>query len=191
MNAWVSSTSDRFWARAIDEALVGALSAPVAIPLLMDFFANGYWAMPWMALGFFILLHVAYEWTSYAFFQATPGKWVMGLRLVDADDPMKELTDAQIFLRILSMRFQFFFSWAPFALAFYRYDRTHLADWLAGTRVASDHRRARHAKLRWISGGVFVIVFFFAGLESSGRLLASLEWDQNWVSWSSDSLENR
>lgn len=183
MKTWVPATSDRLQARLIDELLVVILSMPVLAPALTDVFQLGRWSMPWSSLLFLILVRIAYEWIAYAFFSATPGKWVMGLWLVDASDPRRPLGDAQIFLRILSCRLQFFFSWAPYALVFYRYDRTHLADWLAGTRVISERPRFEQPRLRWILGGCLVVVFFFAGLESSGRMLATLEWTNGWVSW--------
>ncbi len=137
--------------------------------------------VPLSVYAFFLLFPFFYEFIFLFLFQQTPGKWVFGLWVVSPSDPARPLTWVQAFLRALVGRFSLFFSWAPYALVFFTYDRRHLVDWVAETRVLQDTPRARPPKIRWIVGIILVLFYVSEGFEHAMYTWDSIDWDSGRV----------
>ncbi|MGE5086397.1 MAG: RDD family protein, partial [Bacillota bacterium] len=61
------------------------------------------------------------------------------------------------------------------------YDRTHLADWWAETRVIQFVPRVRPAKIRWFVGLFFVLMYSYEGLSYSSAVLNQIDWRNHQV----------
>lgn len=122
------------------------------------------------------LMPAVYEFVFLVMMQATPGKWVFGLKVVPANNSAERLHWTQCLMRPLMGRLSLFFSVAIYALAFFRYDRTHLCDWVAETRVVQAQPRVKPARLRWFLGTLLVITYAYEGLVSSKLFLNSIDW---------------
>jgi uncharacterized RDD family membrane protein YckC len=122
-----------------------------------------------------------YEFVFLTLMQATPGKWFLGLKVVPFADPMGRLDWQQCVLRPLMGRLSFFFSWAIYALAFFRYDRTHAVDWVAETRVIQFTPRLTRAKLRPVLGSLLIILYVYEGLLSAKGVLQKVDWENGQV----------
>ncbi len=132
-----------------------------------------------ISLGSFVLMFLIpaiYEFIFLVLMQATPGKWLMGLKVVPFANSAAALDWRQCVLRPLTERLTFFFSWAVYAVAFFRYDRTHLADWVAETRVVQFHPRITRAKIRWILGSLLLIFYVYDGIITSKEILKQIDW---------------
>lgn len=122
------------------------------------------------------LIPAIYEFVFLLWMQRTPGKALCGLWVVPFANTNDELDWRQCVLRPLVGRMSFFFSWSIFALAFFRYDRTHLADWVAETRVVQKVKRAETTKIRWFVGTILIFAYLSEGLTSSSAILNSIDW---------------
>lgn len=163
-------------AYGIDQVVI----IPFYLPFIGVFFRliltedDVYLRLPQLALLF--LIPAVYDFIFLVMLQATPGKWLMGLKVVPFSNSSGKLEWTQCLLRPLTARLSFFFSWAIYAVAFFRYDRTHLCDWLAETRVVQKTPRMVLPRLRWIAGTVLVILYAYEGLVSSQIILKAIDW---------------
>ncbi|OQW52431.1 MAG: hypothetical protein A4S09_08745 [Proteobacteria bacterium SG_bin7] len=90
-----------------------------------------YWGIPAQTIAY------VYYCFFYLSFGATPGKLVLGLRVVSVETG-GDLSLIQIFLReILGKFFSFFFFGFGFLLSFFRKDGRALHDLISGSRVVS------------------------------------------------------
>lgn len=176
----VPSSMDRVGAKVIDEILIFILALPALIPI---FSVEGAEWIPWGLVAYLLAVPLAYEALAYWIFSQTVGKWIFSLRVNDSRDPHRPVELSRFLLRVLISRLSVFVSWAPQATAFFRYDRTHLADWLAGTRVVSLRPRPKRAVLHpwW---GIFLVIFFIeTGLSSAAIFWSQLDWSSEGVTW--------
>ncbi|MNL00715.1 RDD family protein [compost metagenome] len=134
-----------------------------------------------MQMGVLLLVPAIYEFIFLALMQATPGKWMMGLKVVPCNDPNAKLEFGHCLLRPLTGRLSLLLSWAIYAVAFFRYDRTHLCDWVAETRVIQFKPRAARTRLRWVLGTLFVISHGYEGLRSASHTLQQINWSEGKV----------
>lgn len=160
----VPSTSLRIWAKAVDDLLITFLLIPAFGFSAFNLFSGGPLWISWAFLAYFLLIPLLYEGLALWIFGTTFGKWLFFLRVVPATDPRRPLEAGQAFTRALAGRFSFFFSYAVQATAIFRYDRTHLADWLGGTRVVTERPRPRRVSIHWIVGSVAIVVLLMSGL---------------------------
>ncbi|WII70889.1 RDD family protein [Bdellovibrio sp. 22V] len=174
--AYVPSTWKRFFAHGIDQLFILPFYLPFAGVFFRLAFTEDDVFLNFIQLAVLFLIPALFEFVFLYLLQATPGKWFLGLRVVPAGDYQKPLHWSQCVLRALAGRLSFFFSWAIYALAFFRYDRTHLCDWVAETRVVQATPRANKAELRWIVGVIFVLLYAYEGLVSSQMILKSIDW---------------
>lgn len=173
---YVPSTWKRIFAWLVDRLVIALLFFPFW----------GFWYLlgesedvifvPLWLFGFLILFPMLYEFLFLALFQQTPGQWVWDLWVVPRHHPGARLRWEQAFLRALSGRLCLFFSYAPYALAFFRYDRTHLCDWIAETRVLQAERRHRPPRLRWITGSFLVFIYVSQGFQNALLMADSIDW---------------
>lgn len=180
----VPSTWKRLFAFSLDEILM--------IPFYFPFLGIGlqyFWGegdVQISLLQFFLILMVpaVYEFVFLLLWQKTPAKWFFNLKVVPADNWEESLTWQQCLLRTLTKRLSVFVSSAIYALALFRYDRTHLADWVGETRVVQETPRPQRPKIRWILGTFFVIYFAGEGLVAASKVSKAIDWANSSVSLS-------
>lgn len=131
---YTANTLRRFFAYILDSLILWFFAF---IPLSIDF---GRWLfgepieISWPRLSLLFLIPLVFRVGFLMSMGATPGKWLLGLRVVDATSGRKLRLD-QAVIRSLSEFLSFFFSYTPQVVAFFRADRRQLADLLAQTRV--------------------------------------------------------
>lgn len=130
----------------------------------------------------------------YYFVGATPGKMLMGLRLVsryqgyamsptiaelDSDSSSAhDLTLVQVLLRVLADSLSIFVGDSLRALIFFRLDRTHVSDWIAETRVVQTIPRNHPPRRRWIIGSLLFVILLKNGILKSYYLFKESEVQQ-------------
>lgn len=133
----------------------------------------------WSLVLYFLVAHASYEILSYYFFDATPGKWWVNLKLVSIHShsiDVSELKFSQICLRVLSGWSAFFFSWAIYSTIFFRYDRRHWIDLWSETRVISlTPNETRPATRPWL-GALLFWIFLSSGFARSTQILKAVTW---------------
>ena len=173
---FVASTWRRLFARGIDQVIRGLFYLPFGSLFFKLFMTSQEVRVSIVELFVLFMVPAIYEFVFLVLFQATPGKWLLGLKVAPFSSSESKLDLGQCFLRSLVGQFTFFFSWAIFAVAFFRYDRTHLADWIAGTRVVQSRPRLTQAKVRPILGLLFVILYSWEGLVSASSMIQKIDW---------------
>lgn len=191
MAYYIAESSHRFYAKLIDQVIILFFSIPVFVSAFRQIDENGIVVLHWSYVLYYFLLSLCYDFVSYYFFAQTPGKWVFDLTLVDSRNPQKELDHWQILIRLFATRLEFFFSWAIYAVAFFRYDRRHLADLIAGTRVSAVNRRQRPAKIRWIQGGLILLLSISQGPMVAYEKLKNVHFENSnfYMSLSGEDME--
>lgn len=173
---FVPSTWARLTARCIDQLISLVLYIPFAKTMFLLFLTDEDVIVSLAQVILFFLIPTFYEIFFLALMQRTPGKWFMGLKVVPAMDPHQNLTWAQCLLRPLVSLLSFFFGLAIYAVAFFRYDRTHIADWVAETRVVQNTARSARTKLRWVAGVFFILIYSGESLSSAAQILNQIDW---------------
>ena len=131
---YTASTVRRLLAYFIDTVIIGVLvGIPVSIELFRLFLGE-HVQISWLKLGLLLMIPLSLRFGFLMALGATPGKWLMGLRVVDAKTQSR-LAPTQALIRSLNDFLPFFFSYAPQVVAFFRADRRQLGDLLAHTRV--------------------------------------------------------
>lgn len=171
----VASTWKRLFARSVDGAISYVFFIPVGLNVVWSFFAKGSFDIRLNVFLLCWLMAFLYEVVFVWLFGATIGKWLFGLRVVHATSSTRRPSLIQSALRNLANQLSFFLSWAPFCVAFLRYDRRHLADWLAETRVVQSTPRLVPPRIRWIVGPLLIWFLAQSGLENSRHFLRRLE----------------
>ncbi|MEN0060369.1 MAG: RDD family protein [Bdellovibrio sp.] len=176
-SVYVPSTWKRLIAQGLDQCFRLPLYWPFAKVLFLLVFTDedvflGLGEIIWILCVPFI-----YSGVFLWLLQATPGKWLMGLKVVPAEDPEAALQWQQCVLRPLVERLSLFVSWMPYALAFFRYDRTHLADWVAETRVVQFTPRPSRPPIRWFVGTLLCLLYIYEGLVSAVAFNRALNWE--------------
>ncbi|WP_413293739.1 RDD family protein [Bdellovibrio sp. HCB185ZH] len=175
---YVPSTWKRLVAVTIDQVFLAICYAPFYSAFYAAWFTEAEVEFSLFQLLMLFLIPALYEAASLILISATPGKWIMGLKVVPAQDPQSELDYTQCLLRPLTSRLSFFFSWAIFSLAFFRYDRTHLSDWVAETRVVQFQPRSTRAGIRWILGTFLILSYSYEGLHYAAAILNEIHWQE-------------
>lgn len=157
VGSWhVASTERRLFAYALDQFVVFFFYLPVLVHIGIPLLVGSSWAVDlrWVFLSVF--LHFAYDVLFLYFLGATIGKKFVGLEVVSRAGG--GLTLFQCVLRSVSDRLSLFFGNGLRALAFLRYDRTHVSDWIAETRVVQKETRVRWVRRRKFLGLVLFLV---------------------------------
>lgn len=175
-NAFVPSTWRRFFAYGIDQLVILPFYLPFAGIFFRLMFSDDDVYISLTQLFILFLMPAIYEFVFLVMLQATPGKWLLGLKVVPANNSAEKLHWSQCLMRPLVGRLSLFFSLAVYALAFFRYDRTHLCDWVAETRVVQGSPRPKPARLRWILGTLLVLGYVYEGLASAQLILNTIDW---------------
>lgn len=160
----VPRMSVRFFAFYLDEGLRWMVLAPF---LGMYFFAGLWGQVSVVTSGTLVLVFlslVCFRVLCLYYAGGSIGKLVWGLRVRHRDGG--ELTLMQSILRVVADELAIFFAFAPRALAFFRWDRTHLSDWIAETRVISLKEQNFIPEVRPLWGAVLVIVGLYWGVAN-------------------------
>jgi uncharacterized RDD family membrane protein YckC len=168
---YVPNTTRRLFARLIDQLITLIFYIPIAKAAMLLILTDQEVEISVYLLILMGLIPAIYEGMWLWLMQQTPGKWFLGLKVVSSDDPDRPLDWQQCVMRALVGRLDLFVSLAVYATAFFRYDRTHLADWLAETRVVQEKPRLKPAQCRWILGSLFVLIYSLQGLEQAAHFL--------------------
>lgn len=180
-NIYVPSTWRRLTAQAVDSLIRVVFYLPFAKALFTLAFTDEEVLVSLGHLLLMFLIPAIYEFIFLVLMQATPGKWLMGLKVVPFSNPSEKLHWSQCVLRPLTERLSLFFSWAIYAAAFFRYDRTHVADWVAETRVVQFTPRPQRAGIRWFLGTLLVIFYIYDGMHSAKNLIQVIDWENRQV----------
>lgn len=178
---YVPSTWKRLAALTIDQLMILPFYLPFAKKFFSVFFTDDDVYLSLVQLFVLFMVPALFEFLFLVVMQATPGKWIMGLKVVPQENPYEELHWTQCVMRPIASRLSFFFAWGIYALAFFRYDRTHLADWMAETRVVQFVPRVRRARVRWVLGLLFVLMYSYEGLGYSSAVLNQIDWRNHQV----------
>jgi uncharacterized RDD family membrane protein YckC len=132
---------------------------------------------PWLSVTFYglsVLAWISYTGILLAVFGGTPGKLLLGLRVVGHEKSNHiKLSWPKAWLRaILSTSSSILFFMIPVSAAvmLFRKDRRQLADLIAGTQVTQKAKRAKEPKPRWIVGSLLIILALF-GLNAGFKLI--------------------
>ncbi|MBL7543232.1 MAG: RDD family protein [Bdellovibrionaceae bacterium] len=174
------STWRRLFAHFLDKAYIMLLQSPVLISVCIDFLKSEVLRIHWSHLLYMVLVSVLYETLSLYFYSTTLGKWQWGLRIISREGGLEKrnLNFEEAITRVLVSRLSFFFGWSIFALAFFKVNRTHLADWVANTQVVSTNKRPSVPEIRWILGLGFILLFCGESLRTASMTLYSARWRQ-------------
>lgn len=169
---YVAGTERRILAFLVDEVLRQLAYLPAWVHLIRS---SGYWSfadISWFWLGICYLFHFSARVVFLRFIQATPGKFLFGLRLVGRESD--DLNWTQAFVRTAADDLAAVAGLATRCLALLRFDRTHLSDWVAGTRLIQNKHRIAFPHRRWILAIFLFVVTGISGLQNSLWWLAEL-----------------
>lgn len=178
---YVPSTWRRLGAFLIDQVVSVVMYLPFWGAFSKLILTDNDVSLTVIQMGIMLLIPAIYEFIFLALMQATPGKWMMGLKVVPCGDPNSKLEFGHCLLRPLTGRLSLLLSWAIYAVAFFRYDRTHLCDWVAETRVIQFKPRAARARVRWVLGVLLILSHGYEGLSSASHTLQQINWNEGKV----------
>lgn len=180
---FVPSTLRRWLAVWIDRGVLGVLFLPVWIQLIVNFFRFHTWMVSWKWLGLCFIMQFLYRYLFLYYFGGTLGKLLLGLRVVSSENPDVALTKFQCFLRVFMEHFSLFFGNALYSTAFFRFDRTHLVDWVCETRVVQRRLRIWPARKHWILGLFLVIYISLSSWMQIYQGINHLDFSRSGVRW--------
>lgn len=175
------STWRRLWAFLLDQLFSLVMYLPFFGAFSKLIFTDNEAELSLIQLGLLLMVPAVYEFIFLALMQATPGKWLMGLKVVPVNNAEGKLEFSQCLLRPLTGRLSLLLSWAIYAVAFFRYDRTHICDWIAETRVIQFKPRAGRTRIRWILGSLFILSHGYEGLQSAAHTIQQINWEEGKV----------
>ncbi len=139
MQYYVPSTKRRILAGGIDQIIIMIPAILIFYPNLKALFNTSEIKINIFVLAAVITCQFLYFFLSYLLMEATLGQKLVGQKLVSISG--EKLAAVQIAIRVLCDQLSVFFSYGLFCLIFFRFDRTHLSDWLAETKVVQDEER--------------------------------------------------
>lgn len=174
---YVPSTWRRLAAQSVDGVILGAFSLPIAVRGIQTYLATGIFEVEWKWLVVSFTLQLLYKWLFLKFLGATIGKLLFGLRLVSRNGG-GELGWLQALIRVITDSLSIFFGQATKVLLFLRFDRTHLSDWVAETRVIQFSPRVSPPHRRPVLTLVLFLYLAYSGFMQSYRYFQTTEWNR-------------
>jgi uncharacterized RDD family membrane protein YckC len=155
----------RTFAYFVDQFLLLIILSPLYFKQILEIFRMG--ELRW-SIGLLVsawIVYFLYQFFFLYFFSATPGKALLGLKVVNNNEGVF-LKGSQIFLRSFSHVLITVLGFALVVPALYRLDRRHFADWIAETKVVQSTPRVLAPTRHWIWAAVLFIYFFNSALVS-------------------------
>ena len=146
MQYYVPSTKRRILAGSIDQIIIMIPAVVIFYPNLKALLNTSEIKINIFVLAAVVSCQFLYFFLSYLLLEATLGQKLVGQKLVSLSG--EKLAAIQIAIRVLCDQLSVFFSFGLFCLIFFRFDRTHLSDWLAETKVVQDEERKMPAVRR-------------------------------------------
>lgn len=145
MSLSIARSYRRILAYLVDSIITMILFTPIWIQMLASLFRDRTFEIDFNLLILCFLLNFFYHFLFLRFMGGTIGKLLFGLRVVNKSNGGSP-SSMQCFLRVLTDQLGIFFGNAPRVLAFARFDRTHVSDWVAETQVRQTSPREDHPK---------------------------------------------
>lgn len=164
-------------ARGIDQLICLPLYFPFIVYWWKLFFTDEDVFVSVYVFGLFVVIPVIYEISFLILMQATPGKVIMGLKVVPSADLGQKLDWQQCVLRPIVNSLSLLIGYAAYSLAFFKYDRTHFGDWMAETRVVQKTARTKTPKKRYILGCIFIVLSLSDGLSTARLFIGNVDWE--------------
>ncbi len=164
MQYYVPSTKRRILAGCIDQLIIMIPAVLVFYPNLKALFNTSEIKINIFVLAAVVCAQFLYFFMSYLLAEATLGQKLVGQRLVAVSG--EKLVGVQVAIRVLCDQLSVFFSYGLFCLIFFRFDRTHLSDWLAETKVVQDEERKVPAVRRAIVCALLTGYFCIDGFHN-------------------------
>lgn len=161
----------RIFAYGLDSLVAGASALIVWLEAELFQKESGVFGYSLHAIAAVFIAYFFYHWLFIYFLGGTPGKLMMGLRIVSKNQEgggPAGLGLMQSFLRVLADQLSFFVGHGLRVLVLMRLDRTHVSDWVAETQVVQFDKRSgpvrRHlfwalALCLWFSCGGFMKIY--------------------------------
>ncbi|MEI7973273.1 MAG: RDD family protein [Bdellovibrio sp.] len=179
----VASTWRRLLALGVDSSLHSLSFAAFLQAHRMGIFSSAPVLIPYLKLFGFLIWFFAFQFSCLYWVGATPGKLLMGLRIVDRRTG-SGLLPMQAFLRVLADSLSVFLGFGPRALALLRFDRTHVSDWVAETQVRQFVPRDSFPRRRVILGVLLFLLLSWSGLMARYQQFIRLEWKPDGIAFS-------
>lgn len=176
-NAHIPSTWRRLSARGLDQLFILPFYIPFMSSIWKLMVTDDAVVVPLGTALIYLLIPALYDFIFLVLLQGSPGKWFFDIKVVPIHDSGAKLSLGQCAMRSIVGIFSLFFGWAIYATAFFRYDRTHVVDWVAETRVVQAVPRLKRPTIRWLLG---LLVIFFVGLDSlstAKSVLQNVDWE--------------
>ena len=135
----VPSLGRRIFAFFLDQMLAAVFFAPLWLVKIRAMMKDEDLVLPWRWLVGCVLIQFVYRWMFLYYVGGTPGKLLLGLRVVTYPE-CKELSPLQSFIRVLTDSLSVFLGYGPRALALIRFDQRQLSDVVAETWVREPRR---------------------------------------------------
>ncbi len=168
------------WRRVFAWVIDSSLSSLFYLPIWVQLgFLLGPTTQHTLSLSLLLLcfaLQFCFRWMVLYFLAASPGKLLFGLRVVNAHEPESPLGLTQSFLRVLADHLSLFFGDALRILAWFRFDRTHVSDWVAETRVVQDWPRKRIPRRRILVASLGFIFLLQSGWSQAYFLFRRIDY---------------
>lgn len=175
MEFYTASTWKRLFAYWIDSIIAGFFFAPMWIPFIKGvIYQDEVIFLSWSLILACVVFRISWDVACLYFLSATPGKLLLGLKVISLENATGRLSLLQCFLRVLADQLSFFFGLAPRALAFLRLDRRHVSDWLAETKVVQKIPREKAPERRVVLAVVLVVFALFGRMVEVYRMFQQI-----------------
>lgn len=172
----IASTKRRLLAFAVDLFIGSLFYLPFVMHLqIRNFLSQEPVEIPVRVLIGCFATHLVYQWLFLKLLSGTPGKLFLGLRVVNRNTG-GELGWMQALIRLFANVISAMFGYSFYAFVFFRFDRTHLSDWIAETQVRQFVPRSEPARRRPVFGLLLFLVLFVRGFMSTYNSLQNIEW---------------
>lgn len=173
----------QIWRRAIAYFLDGIVASLCGFTVWLEagLFqkVSGVFGYSLWAMGAMFLVYFFYHWLFLYFLAATPGKMVMGIRVIGRHrngEGDEGLGLFQSFLRVFADQLSIFMGHGLRALALLRLDRTHVSDWVAETQVVQKAQRRAPVKRHLFWALVLCVWFSCFGFMKIYRQFQQISW---------------
>ena len=170
---FIPSTWKRVLAWCLDQVFIWMMIAPI---LIMFPQTEDGWigiSLPWALV--LLVAPVFFEMAGLYYFNATPGKWICHLKILPASKASEQHWAVHTLIRAV-LGFCGMFLWVIFVTGLFRYDRRHLADLIAETRVVGFSARPL-PQVRPVLGLIVVLLGLIQGGASLAAQISNVDYE--------------